>query len=246
MRWTLMVTIAVAVLGIGTAGPATSSADEHYYYYRNRPVRSSLYLLNPFGYRVSINSRYQYVAPAYGHNYGTYYTHDGVHYYTPPAPPPGQPYTALRPVRLEPGAYAHYHQLAERLEVLANQVCLELHHNYRHNRNYDEVYRDAYQLMEATKFVHDRADGDDREAIRRSAESIDQLFHRVQHDVEHWSRVEHRQIGYNRLPAKISEMQSLIHHLMYDLGIEAGHDQPVGVPTPAPVPADELPPPPRP
>jgi hypothetical protein len=246
----MMVMTAVLVLGVSMTDPATSSAEEHYYYYRNRPVRSSLYLLNPFGYRVSINSRYQYVAPSYGHNYGTYYTYDGVNYYTPPAPPPGQPYTALRPVRLESGAYAHYHQLSQRLEVLANQVCLELHHNYRHNRNYDEVYRDAYQLFEAAKFVHERADSDDREAIRRSAESIDQLFHRVQHDVEIWSRVEHRQIGHNRLPAKISEMQSLIHHLMFDLGVEPSHDRDHVAPAPGPATgptlADELPPPPRP
>jgi hypothetical protein len=184
---------------------------------------------------------YRYMVPS-SPQYGSYYTHENIHYYTPPAPAPvtGQPWVAPRPVSLEFGAFKHYQELAQRLETVTNQFCLDLHYNYQHNRNFRRTYREAYELLDAVKHLHGNEHHRDRDAIRRSARRIDSLFHDVQGDVRTWSRVQNRQVGRHGIGSKLDEMESLIHHLMFDVGVTPDHDRDEA----APPPHDEVAPPP--
>jgi hypothetical protein len=194
------------------------------------PLGSSRYrpevhvdLYTPQGARLNqLDQNYQYVVPRTA-NSGAYYTFDNSYYYTPTVPRgPGQ--RPPQPVAMQFGASRHLHELATRIEFLANDLCLDLHHNYGHNPNFREVYREAFQFLQATKFILNREQLGDREAIRRSVTQIDNLFHHIQEDLHVLKKIERRAIGQHGMPGKIEEMQALIHHLMFDQGVKPDHD----------------------
>jgi hypothetical protein len=202
----------------------------------------ALNLFDPFGQQVTTHlDQYHYLVPPTHHHHGTYYTYENQHYYTPPAPRSvaGQR-VVRRPVVVDFNAFKHQDELAERLEKLTNQLCLDLHYNYRHNRGFQETYTESYQLLQLAKYLHDSEHRGDKNAIRKSARSLDNLFHHVQDDVKNWSRVEHRYVGEVGTLAKMEEIEALIHHLMYDVGVKPDHDHDEV----APPPEDEVAPPP--
>lgn len=223
--------------------------------------RSGFQLFNPHGIRVvDHHDDYRYVVPSSVHH-GAFYTHEDIHYYTPPvtrvvvqqsqffpqqpqqfvqnvvpaAPPP-------QPVTLKFGSFQHHEQLAERLEAMANQLCLDLHYNYQHNPGYAEAYREAYKLLQAAKYLHGRDHQGDHGALQRSGNGIDELFHHVQGEVRGWRSGNQRQVGQFSLAAKTEEMEAVIHHLLFDIGVKPAHDDLEAAPVPreeAPPPADE-------
>jgi hypothetical protein len=181
-------------------------------------------LFTPQGGRLNQrDEHYHYIVPPTD-RHGAFYTFDNTYYYTPMATRgPGQ--RAPRPVAMQFGGSRHLVELGERLETLANELCLDLHHNYGHNPRFKEVYAEAYQFLQATKFIRDRGHQGDREAIRRSVTKIDNLFHHIQDDLAILKRQERRPVGPHGLEAKTEELQALIHHLMYDQGVKPDHDK---------------------
>lgn len=196
--------------------------------------RRGLHWVDPHGVRVvDHHDAYRYVVPSVGHH-GTFYNHENIHYYTPPVNhvvvqqpqqfvqnvlPASQPLVAL-----QFGGFQHHQQLAERLEGLANQFCLDLHYNYQHNPKYAEVYRESYKLLQAAKYLHGKEHQGDHVAIQRSGNSIDELFHHVQEETRGWRGSNQRQVGQLGLAAKSEELEALIHHLMFDIGVKPAHD----------------------
>ena len=235
-RQTLFTT-ALFAIGLCVAS-ATPSSAQHRDRHGVATHRSgiSIQLFSPRGQPVirEHHDDYRYVVPSTP-RHGAYYNYEDRHYFTPPAPPVviNQPVVVQRPVPIEFGAFKHQEQLAERLETLANQFCLDLHYNYRHNRNFAEAYREAYQLLQAVKYVHGSEHRGDRNAIRKSVTSIDNLFHHVQEEVSDWTRVDSRRVGDYSLLAKTEELQALIHHLMFDVGVKPDHDREEQAPPPA-------------
>lgn len=248
MRWTngFSAIIALSLAAVCSAAFAQPH-DRHHDRHGVSTHRSgiSINLFSPRGQPVvrEHHDDYRFVVPA-TRRYGTYYTHEDVHYFTPPALPVvvNQPVVVQRPVQVEFGTFRHYEQLAERLETLANQLCLDLHYNYQHNRNYDETYREAYQLMQLVKFIHGSEHRGDRTAIRKSADDLDELFHHVQRELKSWTRAERRQVGEYGLMAKVEELEALIHHLLFDVGVKPDHNRDED----APPPREEVAPPPAP
>lgn len=236
------VTTAVIAMSFWLAWTGSSLAQLHHHE-GVATHRRGFRLFSPHGHMVEHHDDYRYVVPHAAHH-GAYYTYEDAHYYTPPAPrvAAGPPVAAQRPTPIEFGGLKHYEALAERLDALANQLCLDLHHNYQHNRNYDETYREAYQVLQAAKFIHGAEHAGDRDAIRRSAGSLDNVFHHVQGELRNWSSADVRPVGRYSLAAKLEEMEALLHHLMFDLGVRPDHDNPPG----APPPDGEIAPPPRP
>lgn len=230
--------IATVVLAVGILwmSAAASMAQHGHHGVARHRTGISIQLFSPRGQPVirEHHDDYRYVVPSTP-RYGAYYNYEDRHYFTPPAPPVviNQPVVVQRPVPIEFGAFKHQEQLADRLETLANQFCLDLHYNYRHNRNFAEVYREAYQLLQAAKYVHASEHRGDRNAIRKSATSIDNLFHHVQEEVSDWTRVDSRRVGDYSLLAKTEELQALIHHLMFDVGVKPDHDREEQAPPPA-------------
>lgn len=244
-RQTMFITALFAIgLCVASATPSSAQHRDRHGVATQRPG-ISINLFTPVGRPVirEHHDDYRFVVPATP-RYGAYYNYQDTHYFTPPAPPVvvNQPVIVQRPVSIEFGAYKHYEQLSDRLETLANQVCLDLHYNYQHNRNYAETYREAYQLMQVVKFIHGSEHRGDRNAIRKSADDLDELFHHVQRELKTWTREERRQVGQFGLLAKVEEMEALIHHLLFDLGVKPDHNRDEV----APPPRDEVAPPPAP
>lgn len=182
---------------------------------------------------------YSFYVPAHRHG-GGYYLHNDVHYYVPVAV--ASAIVEPQPIVARFGGYSHVDDLSSRLETLANSFCLDLHFNYQHNPGFAETYREAYQILTTAKYIHGSEHAGDREAIRETVGRLDNLFHHVVDDVRPWTRHTHREIGLQTFGGKINEMEALIHHLMYDVGVKPAHDEasaqapPPATGTPSPVP----------
>jgi hypothetical protein len=209
-----MAIVAVSA-GIGWADPGSAApgAATH---------RGNFGLVDPSGKPVTKEDPYRYVVPAAA-NKGAFYTFAEKRYYTPAVEKADDEPVAVKPRELAFGGFEHQHELAERLERLTNEFCLDLYYNYRHNPDFRVTYREAYQLLRDAKSLHRNADHGRMDLSRRSVRRIDQLFHHVQDDVREWVGDDHQTIGQLSLPAKVEELEALIHHLMYDLGVEPDH-----------------------
>jgi hypothetical protein len=227
MQWKTTCIPALLAVGLCLAGGSTSSAQDTQPYgtpiYRPRVYTN---LFNPQGRPVNQQQDgYQFVVPPAA-SQGAFYKYDNGYYYTPPVQRQlGQPPVAPTPVTVEFGAFKHLGELSDRIEALTNDLCLELHYNYHHNPGFKEVYREAYQLYQGAKFIHDREHHGDREAIRGSVTKMDNLMDDLQDEVRGYKRQEVRPVGQLGLEAKTEELQALIHHLMFNVGIKPDHDK---------------------
>jgi hypothetical protein len=165
------------------------------------------------------------VVPHYDRHYhGSYYWDDGINYYVArPYVDGSRGYGAAKPVQIEFGGYAHVDDLAGRLERQANELCLDLHHNYRHNSGFADTYREAYQILSTAKYIHAKEHQGDRAEVARRVDELDGLFHHVQSDVDGWSRRHRRQIGQSGVPSKLELVEATLHHLMNDVGVAGTH-----------------------
>lgn len=225
---------------------------QHHHHAQHTPWHHNHVIIDPHGHRVvEHHDNFRYVIPSHQHHQTTYYTHNDVHYaYS--APPvvvrPGiriaeLPVTPVQPAAIEFGGFSHVDDLAGRLESLTNEFCLDLHYNYPHNAGYAETYREAYQILQAAKYAHAKEHQQDREALARTLAQMDPLFHHVEEDVTGWSRHHHRQIGQLGIIDKMQQMESLIHHLLHDVGVRPQHDG-GNEQAPSPGGREEAPPPP--
>lgn len=188
---------------------------------------------------------------------GAYYTIGQTHYYTPspivpivtmtttPSAPPPQVIEAQKPVELSFGGFSRIEDLAGRLAFEANLLCLDMHYNYRHNKNFAEAYREAYGILQAAKYVEGREHQGNRDLIRARMMEVDKLFHHVQGEMRAWTRAVAKPIGPDELPEKQASVEAVLHHLCFDAGVKP-HEQPAeAAPAPA-IPNEVAPPPPPP
>ena len=84
------------------------------------------------------------------------------------------------------GMFANIGPLAHRLETLSNELLLDLHHNYSHNRGFNETYAEAYELLTAAQFVHTAEHTHSHAAIQQKLDGLDRLLHHVEDDVQGW------------------------------------------------------------
>ena len=141
------------------------------------------------------------------------------------------------------GSFSHVDDLAARLEVLMNELCLDLYYNYSHNPGFHETYAEAYSLFQTTRYIHASEHNYDRDAIRQQLGGADALFHHIQDDVRGWSRIARRQIGTLGILTKMEMAEDTLHHLMEDVGVVVtpGLEEP---PQPSALSALSVPPPP--
>lgn len=228
-RWMTVgiVATSVCIAGIGSSWaqpqPRQRDDDDH------RGVatyRKDFRLVDPRGQQVRDNyTRFRFVVPGIG-QVGTFYTHENTHYYTPyqASGGPGRPQSAQRPVAIQFGSFRYHEELTDRLVALTKDLCLEMHHNYRDNRGFNRTYAKAYELMETAKFLNNREQRGDHRAMQRSSPKLDSLFHDVESDVRDWRSSERRSFGRMSLPARMEEMEAVIHHLLFDLGVKPDHN----------------------
>jgi hypothetical protein len=138
---------------------------------------------------------------------------------------------APRPSRTETGGDVQ--QLSERLERLSNEVCLDMHHNYRHNPGFAETYRDAYKILDTARYIHDTGHQNNRDEIARRLIEAHDLFRQVQEEVGRWSRRPARQIGQGSALTKLGAVESALHQLITSVSMESATDGSETAPPPA-------------
>ncbi|MDZ4684023.1 MAG: hypothetical protein SH850_02970 [Planctomycetaceae bacterium] len=197
------------------------------------------------------HGNWSYVVPHAHHHHGAYYVANNAYYYTPtpvvrvvttqPGYVPQVP-VVQQSVPLQFGDFSHCDDLAGRLEGQLNQLCLELHYNYRHNAGYAHTYREAYEVLQLARHIHAKEHQGDREAIRLTVGSLDERFHHVQEEIAPWTRQPLRPVGVGDVMEEVSAGEALLHHLCYDVGIKP-HDSGTEL-APPPEGGPELAPPP--
>ena len=125
------------------------------------------------------------------------------------------------PAALQFGACQHVDELAARLEVLMNEVCLDLAYNYSHNIDFLATYTEAYQLYQTARFIHASEHNFNREAIVDQLAGADALLCHVKDDLVGWTRNHRRQIGALGINSKMEAAEETLCHLMKDLGVVA-------------------------
>jgi len=169
-----------------------------------------------------IHQNSTYIVPhnAHANHHGTYHAHNNSYYYTPQTASIGNSHVVQRPVAVQFGSFSHVDDLASRLETLCNEFLLDLHYNYPHNPGFRETYGEGYQLLQVAKFIHDAEHANDRGAIQSKLNGMDALFHHLQEDVRGWSRHHHHQVGQLGILSKMDMIESALHHLMNDVGVQ--------------------------
>lgn len=218
----------IAAIGLLVAvGTATA---QHGHHARHVPVHHGVH----YGH-----NNWHHVVPHHRTYVGAYYTVGHTHYYTPspvvpvlqlaanPAAPAPAPIEVQKPVELTFGGYSRYEDLAGRLTFEANALCLDMHYNYKHNKNFAEVYREAYDVLLAAKYIQGKEHNGDRATLNKKMVEVDKLFHHVQDEMRTWTRVEAKQVGTNALPEKIEGVEAVLHHLCFDVGVKP-HEAPAG------------------
>lgn len=208
------------------------------------------------------HNNWHHVVPHRPNYVGAYYTTGTTHYYTPspvvpilpivppvvaagtPAPPPPAPVEVQKPIELTFGDYSRYEDLAGRLAFEANALCLDLHYNYKHNKDFAEVYGEAYAILQAAKYIHGKEHKGDRPTLNKRMVEVDKLFHHVQDEMRGWTRVAAKQVGEDALPEKIASVEAVLHHLCYDVGVKP--HEPAAAKAPPPADLNEVAPPPPP
>jgi len=181
------------------------------------------------------------------HNYGgAYFSIGKLHFYTPSPIVPARPGVTVqvqKPVELRFGGFQRHNDLGARLVNDANALCLDMYYNYRNNPGFAHVYREAYDILQAAKFVHAKEHQGDHNAIRDQAVKMDRLYHHIQEQVANWTPTGNRRVGNDDFFEKIANVEAIIHHLCWEVGVQPHQDerhqpaQPIDPNQPAPPPA---------
>ncbi|MEX0702858.1 MAG: hypothetical protein WD069_12250 [Planctomycetales bacterium] len=149
------------------------------------------------------------------------------------------------------GGRGHLARLAGDLETQANEVCWEMYRNYRLSRNWDETYRQMYQILQDAKHIRQLVreqyrGANNQDHIADDLHDVDQLFDRTQRRVARWEPDRSRREGdfrpvhdvrdlrdpRNQQPVSVSELQrklqqfdGTLHHMMVDYGVKTRLEQ---------------------
>lgn len=187
-----------------------------YYDFWGRPM--GLY------YRNIFRPGAMFMVPHYNRFYrGSYVVYNDHHYYYPEtfamsAELPSE--EIPEPVQMDYGDFSFVRDLAYRFERMVNSICLELYYNYRDNPEFETVYREAYDLLLASKEILAAAEQGDQQTAGEWLYGLDQLFYHVLDRVADWERTEQKQIDEGDVLSKIALAEATLQHLMYDVGVE--------------------------
>ena len=67
----------------------------------------------------------------------------------------------------------------------------------------------------------------DRDGLARTLGDLDPLFHHVQEEMAGWNRNERKTIGQLSIDDKMQQMEALLHHTLFDVGVRPQHDDQV-------------------
>lgn len=75
------------------------------------------------------------------------------------------------------------------------------------------------------RYVNSSEHVGDVQAIQKTVNDIDELFHHIEEDLESWTRQARYQYGDGDVKEKVEALEAVIHHLMFDVGVTPSHDE---------------------
>ncbi|MDA7503478.1 hypothetical protein OAF74_03135 [bacterium] len=186
--------------------------------------------------RYGGRSGWSHFMPRYGVNRGgAFYRSQNQYYYSPnyypqstysqplysqgtiyQQPSPQQP---QEPVQIEFGQRRYVAELADQLQVLSNELCLDLYENYSANPNFKATYTDAYAVLSFAKYLQAEGNNVPQAQLIDEMSGIDSLFHEVEETVATWTPQQRKKISELDTPTRLEFIEETIHHLMYDIGV---------------------------
>jgi hypothetical protein len=223
----------ITMLGValGLLATASAASAQHYYGYRHHHCYPQ-YRCVPYHHGCYYgHSHWCHVVPHHHHYHGCYYRVGRCHYYTASAivgldaTTDANGVTKLigviepeAPVELTFGGFARTTDLAARLAVEANALCLDLHYNFKGNAKFADVYADAHAVLQAAKLLEDgKADRKTQTARLADAQK---RFERVLGELSDWKRTQTKLIGTNELAEKLVGVEAVMYHLCHDVGVK--------------------------
>lgn len=132
----------------------------------------------------------------------------------------------VQPVEVPFGQFAYTDQLSEVLTTVLNDLCLDMHYNYSHNANYSAVYREAFAALTEAKGMNAAQQTDNRETIKQRLKLTDSILHKLEPQVQGWTRNHQKQVGEAGMLTKLEIAGDVTHHMMHDAGIsQEEHDE---------------------
>ena len=154
--------------------------------------------------------------------HGTYHCHGGVYYYHPQTyATVGVQYVAQEPVVIQFGGYSNCMDLASRLEVHCNSLCLDLYHNYQHVDEFREYYSACFQLLDAARFIGANRDTTYYVEYGQYLQDMDYAMWQLQELSAAWERREVRKVSEAAIETQFGQANAMLQHLLYDVGIES-------------------------
>lgn len=123
------------------------------------------------------------------------------------------------PVQIEFGQRRYVAELADQLQVLSNELCLDLYENYSGNPNFKATYTDAYAVLSFAKYLQAEGNNVPQTQLIEEMSGIDSLFHEVEETVATWTPQQRKKISELDTPTRLEFIEETIHHLMYDIGV---------------------------
>jgi len=155
----------------------------------------------------------QHLVPQTSRFSGSYYVERGKHYFQPPRSPQGS-----RPQKIKRGGGEFVDDLSQGLTYEAKMLCLDMKDNYSRHDGFDETYRAAYHTWQLASQIAKGDESLDHTPLATMARELDPQFQPVRRGVAGWTRHHKRQRGTGDVQAKVERIETLIHHLLYDIG----------------------------
>jgi hypothetical protein len=162
--------------------------------------------------RSNQQSQAKYVVPQSSRFPGSYYVSNGKHYFKLASS------RYSRPTVVERGSGQYIDDLIRRLEFETRVLCLDMADNYSHNSSFKRAYQNAYELWELTVEIKEHRRSSNRAMMTAKVRELDSVFQPVRREVVGWNRRLKNHYGEGGVYNKIERTESLIHHLINDVG----------------------------
>ena len=117
------------------------------------------------------------------------------------------------------GTFSDIGGLSHQLEEATNDLLLDMHFNYSHNRHFKLTYKETYSLLTAAQQVHAASRSNRRTKIRRTLKGLDGLTSHLSEDIRNWTCQARYRCGDCSLNQKLSRVQWILADLMHDAGV---------------------------
>jgi hypothetical protein len=142
------------------------------------------------------------------------------------APPPPPAIVSNKPAVVTVAAVADPSQLvasSKELTQKTNEFCIEMHKTYRDQPEFNEAYREAFELLQSAKQIEkDVAAGSPAKAISEQLANFDSEMHHVENHIQDFAKAQgaNNQAGQASVATNFTAVGSSLEKMMGQLGLQ--------------------------